>query len=135
MIPLINSAVQKWYSALSAAVPLESDPATYADNELISKLFAADRVMVCGESLSHAVNYTVRDMVRLFELYQEQFLDANDPKAKTPIGNKIYLMKDGSSSHRGFENQTTEFLSFTRKAGVTSLKIADLQAELGMEDE
>lgn len=156
MIPLINSAVQKWaelkgkrvnyvmkgsncltemYSALSAAVPLESDPATYADNELIESLFAVDRVMVCGQSLSHSVNYTVRDMLRLFSLYQEEFLSKDDPKAQIPVGNKIFLMKDGCSSHRGFENQSSEFNSFIKNAGVTSLKIQDLQAELSMNDE
>ena len=65
VVPVVNSAVQKWteytgkrvtyvlkgqncktemYSALSAEVPMEDDPATFADNELIARLFAKDRV-------------------------------------------------------------------------------------------
>ncbi len=65
VVPAINNAVQKWaeytnkrvtyvmkgsncftemYSALSAAVPVEDDPSTFADNELIGKLYASDRV-------------------------------------------------------------------------------------------
>lgn len=118
IVPTINNAVQKWaeitgkkvnyimkgmncltemYSALSADVPIGNDTATYADNELISNLYNSDRILICGQPLSHSVNYTVRDMIRLFNLYQRQFnnkkMNEKD-NAINEISKKINLLKD-----------------------------------------
>ena len=117
VVPLLNKALQQWsgltgkqvnyimkgqncetimYSALSADVPIESDSGTYADNELVSKLHAAERVIICGEALSHAVNYTTRDLMRLMCLYEQQFINHSEESDlnSSVISDRMYLLKD-----------------------------------------
>ena len=54
------------YSALAAEVPLESDSSTQMNTKLKESLlpYGTDqRLIVCGQALSHCVNYTTRDIV------------------------------------------------------------------------
>ena len=62
-----------------------------------------DRLLVCGQALSHCVNYTVRDIVD------------NWPKDET---SKIVILKDCASSVPGFEDAGKFFLSDMENAGV-----------------
>ena len=72
------------YSAIRAEVPYtEVDPitkqrTTHTNYDLLTKLKHADKLLVCGQALSHCVNYTMRDMVN----------EHCDPS-------KIYLLVDG----------------------------------------
>lgn len=150
IVPSINNAVQKWtevtgkqvhyvmkgtncmtemYSALSADVPVGSDASTYADNELIANLYGGDRVLVCGQALSHSVNYTVRDMIRLFRMYQRQFSKKAVPESndsEVDVAKKIFLLSDCSSTLRGFENQTNNFLSYLREEGANVVSVKEM---------
>jgi len=47
----------------SLQVPIGTDPSTLLNKRTIDRLEEADRIIVCGQQLSHAVNFTVRDLV------------------------------------------------------------------------
>merc|ERR1711991_264395 len=50
-------------SAVSADVEIPDDPTTSIDTNLVQRLEFCKKVLVCGQSLSHGVNYTVRDLL------------------------------------------------------------------------
>ena len=98
--PDINIAVQKWakktkssvhyvlkgqnchtemYSALMAEVEDERDPRTSLNTSLLARINLADRVIVCGQALSHCVNYTLRDILKYSEVEKKS----------------IFLLRDG----------------------------------------
>jgi nicotinamidase/pyrazinamidase len=51
------------YSAIQAEVPDVNDKSTSLNHQLINQLRSYDKVVVCGQALSHCVNFTVRDIV------------------------------------------------------------------------
>lgn len=52
------------YSALKAEVEIPSDPATKLNVPLINDLAAtSSKIIVCGQALSHCVNFTARDLL------------------------------------------------------------------------
>eukprot|EP01006_Ploeotia_vitrea_P008992 TRINITY_DN21245_c0_g1_i1.p1 TRINITY_DN21245_c0_g1~~TRINITY_DN21245_c0_g1_i1.p1 ORF type:complete len:448 (+),score=2.76 TRINITY_DN21245_c0_g1_i1:64-1407(+) len=138
VVPVLNKALQQWsgitakqvhyimkgqncetimYSGLSADVPIESDSNTYADNELIGKFYSAQKIIICGQTLSHSVNYTTRDLLRLLYLYQQQSVDLDDNTdiKSTEVANKLYLLKDCCSIRRGYEDQANTFIQDMKK--------------------
>lgn len=42
---------------------MRDDPATHLNTKLLQKLHSCPQLMVCGQALSHCVNFTVRDIV------------------------------------------------------------------------
>jgi nicotinamidase/pyrazinamidase len=62
-----------------------------------------ERLLVCGQALSHCVNYTVRDIVD------------NWPPDET---GKITVLRDCASSVPGFEGAGEAFLEEMERAGV-----------------
>lgn len=55
------------YSAIEAEVPVPSDPQTHTNRDIVAALKKAPKVLVCGQALSHCVNYTTRDLVQYWE--------------------------------------------------------------------
>lgn len=96
------------YSALKAEVEDPADKSTALNTELIGQLRVADRILICGEALSHTVNYTCRDLC--------QHLDTD----------RMYLLLDGTSPVPGFESQAKEFVQWAINEGVNVVKIADI---------
>jgi nicotinamidase/pyrazinamidase len=131
VIPEINDAVQEWcgvnnkkveyiwkgenlntemYSAIAAEVPVEDDPKTGYNELLMKRLNACDAVIICGQALSHCVNFTARDIMGRWK-------GAKDA---------LIVLTDCSSAVGGFENSATEFVEFCKKEGVhvtTSMEI------------
>ena len=68
---------------------------------LIRALRESSRVLVCGQALSHCVNFTVRDMV---EIYKD-------------LGS-ITIMRDCTSAVPGFEETGRAFLAEMEAKGV-----------------
>jgi len=97
------------YSGLKADVELP-DPSTQLNRSLIKRLLEADRVLVCGQALSHCVQFTTRDLL------------ANWPKQRLK---DIWLLEDQCSPVGGFEAAASTFVSDMRAAGVTVCKTAD----------
>jgi nicotinamidase/pyrazinamidase len=77
------------YSALKADVVLPHDPATSLNQEVVNALKSSKIVAVCGQALSHCVNFTVRDLVNLW------------PENRV---SDIVVMTDCTSSVPGFES-------------------------------
>jgi nicotinamidase/pyrazinamidase len=120
----INSAAQEWagrtrrsihyvwkgqnlntemYSAMQAEVPVASDPATEFNTALMEDLNSCDKLIICGQALSHCVNFTTRDIVSRW------------------AGNKadLILLTDCSSAVGGFESSAEEFVEFCKSSGMT----------------
>lgn len=58
------------------------DPRTQFNEEAVKQLGEADRVIVCGQAMSHCVNFTVRDILGY---WKEHGIDAS----------KMVLLSDG----------------------------------------
>jgi len=108
------------YSALSAEVPLENDIETQYNMELQEKLLPSEsdeRLLVCGQALSHCVNYTVRDLVAQGTMAAR----LDDPSTKEEaqkILKRVHLLRDGASSVGGFEESGEAFVEDMRELGV-----------------
>ena len=84
VVPTINDALQEWArsrmrkisyifkgtncltdmtSAISGDVEIPDDPTTSIDLNLIQRLEYCQKVLICGQSLSHGINFTVRDLL------------------------------------------------------------------------
>lgn len=101
------------YSAIEADVPVPSDYRTKRNTELLAELEKARKLFVCGEALSHCVNYTVRDIV---QEWQKDGLDTS----------KIVLLDDCASNVTGFEAAGAQFITDMKKEGVTLTKAQEL---------
>ena len=133
--PAINGALQAWarahkgaveyvakgmnalsehYSALRADVEVPGDPSTGVNAAVIERLKRAGRVVVCGQALSHCVNFTVRDLV------------AHWPEDAASRA-RIVLLTDCASPVPGFEAAGEKFVADMREAGLTLTTSAELK--------
>eukprot|EP01042_Synura_sphagnicola_P000094 gene94-94_t len=129
--PDINIAVQKWakktkssvhyvlkgqnchtemYSALMAEVEDERDPRTSLNTSLLARINLADRVIVCGQALSHCVNYTLRDILKYSEVEKKS----------------IFLLRDGCSPVYGFEDLAVTITREAEEKGVNITTCSDV---------
>jgi len=108
------------YSALSAEVPLENDVATQYNDELQKQLLPSEdeRLLVCGQALSHCVNYTVRDLVSQGTM-AALLEDPSKKEAAEKILKKVHLLRDGASSVLGYEESGAAFVEDMRALGVS----------------
>jgi nicotinamidase-related amidase len=98
------------YSGLKADVELKHDASTQLNRKLVARLLEADRVLICGQALSHCVQFTTRDLI------------ANWPKNRIQ---DLWLIEDQSSTVGGFEKAAADFVTDMRAAGVTVCKTED----------
>jgi nicotinamidase-related amidase len=112
-----QNCLTEMYSALRADVPIVDDPRTHLNVNLIRTLRQSKRLFVCGQALSHCVNFTVRDLV---EHYDEAEHDSR-------LGT-ITILRDGTSPVPGFEADGECFLRDMVDKGVC---IANIVSELG----
>mmetsp|Transcript_75512 Transcript_75512/g.179366 ORF Transcript_75512/g.179366 Transcript_75512/m.179366 type:complete len:666 (+) Transcript_75512:40-2037(+) len=103
------------YSALKAEVPSEHDPSTLLGEDLVKLLARHEKVICCGEALSHCVNTSVRD------------LEGAWPEGRTA---DIVVLEDGASPVAGFEEVAQTFVKDMREKGVTVCKAADITPDL-----
>lgn len=89
------------YSALEADVPV--DRRTSFDSEVQNSLEASDRLLVCGQAMTHCVNYTLRNIVEHW------------PKDKV---SNITLLTNCASMIPGFEEAGESFMKDMQDAGV-----------------
>jgi nicotinamidase/pyrazinamidase len=90
------------YSCLAADVPVS--PETSFNAKLHNSLLKqSDKLLVCGQAMSHCVNYTVRDIVE---------------HASKEEATKIALLTDCASAVPGFEAAAETFQSDMKAAGV-----------------
>lgn len=97
-----QNLLTEMYSAVCAEVPVSKE--TAFNNGLIESLKKdTNKLVVCGQALSHCVNYTVRDIVQHW------------PKDEM---DKLTVLSDCASSVPGFEGAGEAFLNDMREAGV-----------------
>ena len=84
--------------------------ATAMNTALIEELATYDRVLICGQALSHCVKSTTEDLVAAW---------------KPGELSKLVLLKDASSPVPGFEEQGSKFVADMEAAGVTVCTIAE----------
>ncbi|MBK8803806.1 MAG: isochorismatase family protein [Fibrobacteres bacterium] len=94
------------YSAIRAEIPLDTDPATGWNWELVRNLEKAKIVYVAGEAGSHCVRATVEHLVEA----------GLDPE-------KIVLLEDAISPVTGFEAAQTAFFQAMADKGMRILKL------------
>ena len=92
------------YSAVRAEVPLAADPATDTNVPFVQELAKSTKLVVCGEALSHCVNYTTRDVLENW-------------KDRSPAD--IILLKDAASAVPGCDAAAEQFINDMVAAGVT----------------
>lgn len=97
------------YSALEAEIPVDKDTSFSMDVQ--KSLEASDRLLVCGQAMSHCVNQTLRSIV------------GHWPKDK--LGN-ITLLTDCASSVPGFEKAGEGFQKDMSDIGVVLKKASDV---------
>jgi len=103
------------YSIIAAEVPDPNDPTTHRNQALINQLLRGDILVICGEALSHCVNFSLRDIVKY--LTPEQIA-------------RIYLVRDGSSPVAGFEADAEKFYTDMAALGVNVGTFAELKKRL-----
>jgi len=92
------------YSALRAEFPV--DKRTLFDRELYNDLLKSDKLIIIGESSSHCINFTIRDLIELW------------PKEAM---SKIILLEDCMSPIPNHVDLATKFFEDVDEIGVTIL--------------
>jgi nicotinamidase/pyrazinamidase len=131
--PCINDALQHWcssrarrvtylhkgqnaltehFSIFKAEVPLSEDPSTQLNTDLIEELKGYDKVLICGQALSHCVNYSFRDLAASW--HPDRMQD-------------IILLADCSSSVPGFEAAGEQLFLDAKQMGCSVMGFEDLK--------
>mmetsp|Transcript_9285 Transcript_9285/g.14031 ORF Transcript_9285/g.14031 Transcript_9285/m.14031 type:complete len:318 (+) Transcript_9285:44-997(+) len=97
-----QNLLTEMYSALKAEV--EISPETSLNKELLESLKLSDRILICGQALSHCVNYTTRDLM---------------DNMKESERYKVEVLKDCSSCVYQCEKDGEEFLEYVVMQGGT----------------
>ncbi len=97
-----QNLLTEMYSAIQAEVPV--DASTSLNHNLIGLLRSSDKLIVCGQALSHCVNFTVRDIVKHCPIDER---------------GKISILTDCTSAVPGFDAAADEFLKDMKAEGVS----------------
>lgn len=115
-VPLDRSAVEE---LASLGVDLQIDNTTTAagHSALVNSLMGNDvrRLLVCGQALSHCVNFTVRDLLR--------------GKNRSECS-RVTLLLDACSAVTGFEREATQFVSHVLEMGGAASSCSEMCALL-----
>jgi len=88
------------YSVFEAEMTIDGDERTQFNQELYNKLYAYDKIYVCGQAKSHCVNYSIRDLV------------GHEFPAE-----KLVLLENCMSPVVAFENDGNKFISDMKEKG------------------
>lgn len=99
-----NNMLTEHYSALQADVQREDDVRTQFNQVTYDRLRLADRVIICGQALSHCVAFTTRDLL------------SHWPEEEA---SKVVLLKDCASPVPSFEQAAEDFINEITAQGAT----------------
>lgn len=94
-----ENLLTEMYSALRAEVEITHE--TSLNKKLLNSLRTSDKILVCGQALSHCVNHTARDLIDNME--GEEY--------------KIEILGDCASSVANFEKEGETFLQYIIEQG------------------
>jgi nicotinamidase/pyrazinamidase len=103
-----QNLLTEMYSALEADVPVSKE--TSFNEPLLESLLSTNRLLVCGQAMSHCVNYTLRDIVHRWPSDRRH---------------EITLLTDCASAVPGFEAAAEQFQRDMKTAGVCLAVAAD----------
>jgi len=101
------------YSIFKAEVPDPTDQNTMLNGVLITRIIAADEILIAGEALSHCVKASVEDLISVVP----------------QLANRFVLLEDCCSNVGGFETYGNEFIDKIIKRGVRVMKSTDYCAK------
>ena len=104
-----QNSLTEMYSALMAEVPMPDDLSTHLNSKLLRRLQSSRQIVVCGQALSHCVNFTVRDLVAHWRSEKS----------------RIHIMRDGCSSVPTFEIAGDNFIADMEAEGVKIISSKD----------
>jgi nicotinamidase-related amidase len=99
------------YSALAAEVPLPDDARTHMNTELRDSLLpltVGEQLIVCGQALSHCVNYTTRDLI-----------SGLNSDSDADILRRVVLLENCASAVPNCEAAAAAFVADCRTQGLT----------------
>lgn len=96
------NALTEMYSVFQAEIPVPGSLETEMNDDLVKQLVAEPRVLICGQALSHCVNFSVRDLMLAWPCER--------------IGD-LGLLLGMSSPVQGFEDDAERFVAFMREEG------------------
>ncbi|KAL7577065.1 hypothetical protein ACA910_006805 [Epithemia clementina (nom. ined.)] len=133
-----QNILTEMYSAFQAEVPISSD--TTLNQRLLDSLVVPPPkdedskqqqqeyqvILVCGQTTSHCVNYTVRDLVNYWETTaSDSSSDSSAAAAAIPANERptqIAILTDCASAVPGFEAAAQTFLDDMKAKGVYLIK-------------
>eukprot|EP00814_Leptocylindrus_danicus_P002151 CAMPEP_0116003462 /NCGR_PEP_ID=MMETSP0321-20121206/68_1 /TAXON_ID=163516 /ORGANISM="Leptocylindrus danicus var. danicus, Strain B650" /LENGTH=289 /DNA_ID=CAMNT_0003471671 /DNA_START=156 /DNA_END=1025 /DNA_ORIENTATION=- len=104
-----QNLLTEMYSALRAEIPV--DASTSFNDNLMSYLRESNKLILCGQAMSHCVNFTVRDIVDHW------------PESERL---NLCLLTDCASAVPGFEDAADSFVSDMKAAGLTVCESKDI---------
>lgn len=106
-----NNSTTEMHSVFEAEVPDPEDPSTCFNLTLLERLSAHDFVLVCGYSLSHSIDRTLRHLL---------------PKLPAEKRSRVVLLSDCCCSIPGHEAAGERLMQFAAENGATVTKASEL---------
>lgn len=104
-----QNLLTEMYSALRAEIPV--DAKTSFNKTLMNYLQESNKLILCGQAMSHCVNFTVRDIVEHW------------PEKER---GKLCLLTDCASAVPGFEDAADSFVNDMKAAGLNVCESRDI---------
>lgn len=102
------------FSIFSAVAPLDNDPTTQLNWNLLNPLLEADMVLISGEASSHCVAESIRDLASVMNFKKDK------------SHSKIYILSDAMSPVKGFKHLETQMFDDMRAKGVCIVTVSDM---------
>ncbi len=94
-----QNLLTEMYSVFRAEVAISPD--TSLNKTLLDSIMTSNRILVCGQALTHCVNHTARDLI--------DYMKGEE--------HKVEILADCSSSITGFEEDAEKFLQYISSNG------------------
>lgn len=106
-----NSSTEM-HSIFEAEIPDPEDPSTCFNLTLLERLSQQDKLLICGFSLSHSIDRTLRHML---------------PKLSSEKKNCLFLINDCVASIPGHESAGERLIQFAQEQGVRVIQASEIQ--------
>ena len=105
-----DNCLTEMYSIFEAEIPLDNDSSTQFNKDLMSKLKVADQLIICGQAMSHCVNFSTRDIVKHWNKEMK----------------RVCLLSDGASSVPNCESDSEKFIKDMKHEGLSICRCSEV---------